>query len=408
MRQIRRWQQAQLVYMPSAVSLPFSTWGYDANDDDADGLEVPEKFPLIFPSKVESARRDAICLHRVTEHERQLRFAQLQDSLIELRRARRIRHTLLINHQTQIAGQGQRANTRSRAVISSVEERISKFAQRYRAAYDALIQLDPTGKWQETYLELKDEDNRGPGKEDDERGPGDGSYTFSWIWLANPRVRDASDVTYGGDASDEDISDVMRVQWATSQARMGRWTEEVDLLQEEMRRVVEFLEWKSKDWLEKQDVRLMTASSSIQSGLRAYARKQAAIHHNLAVSFLKLWYPTLVSYRLEHSWITDYAKTHGVSLKSDNPTSKAQKTSKARIHNEAGGGCTQVTAASLAQSQDLSNITVADSAMLLEEYAEDGDKDEGVDSEAEGPPDCLDLHSDDDDYDGDDLDFDFY
>jgi hypothetical protein len=63
---------------------------------------------------------------------------------------------------------GQRANTRSRSVIDGVQERIDKFARRYRAAYGALLRLDPSGDWSTTYLELRDCDNRGPGKEIEE------------------------------------------------------------------------------------------------------------------------------------------------------------------------------------------------------------------------------------------------
>ena len=113
-------------------------------------------------------------------------MAQLQDSIIKLRHARKIRRKLLLNHYTQIAGQGQWANTRSRTVLNSVESRIVKFVKRYRIAYRALLQLDPSGDWQEVFLELKDSDNRGPGKENDEEGTGDSSYFRSWIWLPNP------------------------------------------------------------------------------------------------------------------------------------------------------------------------------------------------------------------------------
>jgi hypothetical protein len=302
--------------MPGVATASPPAPDHDANGDGAGYLETPEKMSLILPSGLESTLRNMVCLHRVAKYERQMCLAQLQDSLIELRCVRRIRHTLLVNHRTQIAGQGQRANTRSRTVINSIEERITKFVQRYRVAYNALVQLDLTGEWKGTYLELKDEDNRGPGKEDDEKGPGDGSYTFSWIWLSNPRLCDTggSDSGYVGDAaSDEEVNDVMRVQWTTSCARMERWTEEVELLQEEMRRVVMFLEWKSERWLTKQDARLTTAPSGVQSGLQAYARKQAAIHHDLAMLFSKLWYSTLALCGLDHSWIADYMKKHGIS-----------------------------------------------------------------------------------------------
>ena len=140
-----------------------------------------------------------------------------------------------MNHWFQIASQGRRANTRSHSVIDGIQERINRFTQRYRAAYQALLQLDPSGKWQETYLELKDCDNRGPGKEPEEQGVGDGSYTPSWIWLLNPRARDPSgDTDIDEGATDEEVNNTMRVEWATSFARMERWAEEAVLLQEEM------------------------------------------------------------------------------------------------------------------------------------------------------------------------------
>ena len=167
-RQIWKWRQAQVVYMPGALAPPFPTHDDDADADDTEGSDLPENIPLILPSEVESTRRPMICLHRVAEVEHELRLAQIKDSLIELCHARRIRYSLHLNHQTQIAGQGQRVETRSRSVVGTINERISKFVRRYRTAYNALLQLDPTGAWRKTYLELKDEDNRGPGKEDNE------------------------------------------------------------------------------------------------------------------------------------------------------------------------------------------------------------------------------------------------
>lgn len=82
---------------------------------------------------------------------------------------------------------------------------------------------------------MKDSDNRGPGKESNEDGPGDGSYFRSWIWLLNPRAPDATDVGVGEEgASEEDVNELLRVEWTTSFARLERWAEEVELLQEEM------------------------------------------------------------------------------------------------------------------------------------------------------------------------------
>ena len=181
--------------------------------------------------------------------------------------------------------------------------------------YQALLWLDPTGDWRDTYLVLKDADNQGPGKERDEDGVGDGNYYRSWIWLHNPRAPDVADSDAGEEvASEEDVNEVLRVEWTTSFARLERWSEEVELVQEEMRRVIIFLERKSQDWSARVDARQGNASSNIESGLNAYARKQAAVHHNLALSFMKLWFPTLVSHNLEHSWATAFLIRNGVPL----------------------------------------------------------------------------------------------
>ena len=194
---------------------------------------------------------------------------------------------------------------------------------------------------------MKDEDNRGPGKEDHEQVLSDGLYTFSWIWLLNPRAHDMDGIeaVHGeGGASDKEVNDVMRVQWTTSRARMERWVEEVELLQEEMHQVVGFLEWKLENWFAKKDIRLMTTPSGIRSGLQAYARKQAAIYHDLAVSFSRLWRPTLVSYNLKHSWITEYMEWHKIPLSDTNvSTSQARGIFKARVLNTGGEGAWKPT-----------------------------------------------------------------
>ena len=312
MREIKKWKGVQLVYMPGVAMTPFQVSDDNADDND---VETAENVPLLLPSSLDSETRKRVCLHRVAEHEHLLRLAQAKDSLIELQHTRKIRRTMLVDHRMQLAGQGQRVQTRSRATMSTVETRIAKFVERYRAAYRALLQLDPTGSWRERFLELKDSDNRGPGKETEEEGVGDGSYFRSWIWLANPRNPDTIDDEAGEEgASEEEVNEMLRVEWTTSYARLERWAEELELLQEEMRRVVTFLDWKSVDWLGKVDTRAGDVASDIQSGLHAYAQKQAAIFHNLAMSFTKLWYPTLVSYGLRHSWTTEFMEKHKTPL----------------------------------------------------------------------------------------------
>ena len=415
-----------------------------ASEDDAGGdLEPVESTPLLFPSRLAPENRHWTCLHRVAEHEQLLRMAQLQDSLIELRHTRKIRHKLLLNHHVQIAGQGQRASTRSRAVLESVEDRIAKYVERYRLAYRALLQLDPTGDWRKTYKELRDCDNRGPGKERDEERASNGKYFRSWIWLPNPQVAlsakarpvdgtegdvgkggsrgdggearvggvDLDDEAVGGPTNDEagrasandeavatagrasandsddaeigtannkaevniameeevdddaevetatqeEVNEVIRVEWTTSYARLARWTEEVELLHEEMRRVVAFLEWKSVDWLARADGRGENPTLDIRSGLNAYAQKQAAVYHDLAVSFAKFWYPTLESYGLECSWVVDYMNSHSLPLpNTDIPLSRERGIFKFRIPDKSRK---TITPAAPSPSQSLAVAT---------------------------------------------------
>ena len=372
MRQIKKWREIQLTYMPGVIA---TLQEADEDNDEDNEIVVAETIPLILPSGLDPAIREIICLHQVSEHERVLRMAHLQDSLAELRHTRKIRRKLLLNHYMQVAGHGTRSNTRSRTVLNGVENRITKFVERYRVAYKALLQLDPNGDWRETYLELKDSDNRGPGKEDSEKGTGDGSYFRSWIWLSNPRATDTAGGEAGEEgASEEDVNELLRVEWTTSFARLERWTEEVELLQEEMRRVVTFLEWKSADWLAKVDARQGTSTLDIQSGIGAYARKQAAVYHDLAVSFVKLWGPTLKSYDLEHSWLTEYTAHHGISLADANVSVSRRGIFKFRLSKKSRGttvasaaGSAPPVAKASADNRPLSEEATANDHPILEE-----------------------------------------
>ena len=285
------------------------------------GPSVREKAELVklwLPSHLDAAERDSLCSGGIIASERELRFGQLHDALNELRRARRIRRGLVTFHKVQLAGQGQKTQTKSRAVMHTIQERIDRFVQRYRVARNALLQLEPSGGWQDLYPALEDHDNRGPGKEPEEVLTSDGRYTPSWIWLSNPNA--ATGDPMQSTISPDEVNEDMRTEWAQCVARADRWDEEVVLLQEEMRRVVHFLEWKSKDWVSRADVRAGVVTPQVYSGLSAYAHKQSSIFRNLAVRFCQDWRSKLVSLSLSHTWATEFLKTHGAPLV--NPDSK--------------------------------------------------------------------------------------
>ncbi|KAJ7704636.1 hypothetical protein B0H14DRAFT_2647595 [Mycena olivaceomarginata] len=87
---------------------------------------------------------------------------------------------------------------------------------------------------------------------------------MSWIWTAPGAF----------DNEEGRLHDSIRVEWCRARARKVRWSEEVMLLREEMRRVLRYLAWQGVWWrahaLLRSDV-----SRSITAGIEAYALKQA-------------------------------------------------------------------------------------------------------------------------------------
>lgn len=137
-----------------------------------------------------------------------------------------------------ISGTGNAPHTRLRTLYESIQGRIHRAANTYRTAYTALLALDPNGRWKSRFQELKTEDIRGPGRQSDDI-ISNSKYELSWIWSVG-KGRDNSD------SVEEEFDDVMWVEWAKAKAQQDRWDEERQLLQEEMRRTVVYLEWKAR------------------------------------------------------------------------------------------------------------------------------------------------------------------
>lgn len=284
---------------------------------DADELDEskPELWPLFFPSQLSQVNR-SFCYKGVAETEETLRLAQVQDNLVDLRRLRRTLRSMRMFSNTNLIGEGQKTQTKSRTVESGLIVRTNRAVRRYRLAYSALLSLDPAGDWRKEYLELTDKDNRGPGKELYEQGVGDGRYAMSWIWMGALGGEDQD-----GTGPSEEVNETVRYEWMTSRARADRWREESDLLQEEMRRVIAFLEWKSSSWSSRVGSRGASVAADIVHGADCYARKQANIYHELALSLANQWLPHLLALGLDVAWTRTYPWTAEiVPLTAEHPT----------------------------------------------------------------------------------------
>lgn len=94
-----------------------------------------------------------------------------------------------------------------------------------------------------------------------------------------------------------------------SYARVERWKEEVQLLAEEMRRVVAFLDWRRLWWLSQADKRREVAKEleeDLPSGLEAYAKQQADCYDCLTTSFARKWVDLLRRSEPPSSWCDQY------------------------------------------------------------------------------------------------------
>ena len=80
----------------------------------------------------------------------------------------------------------------------------------------------------------------------------------------------------------------MRVEYAKTRARALRWSEEVYLVKEEMRRVLEFFNWKMNWWAERAS-HFGTRLDTIAVGFIIYANRQISVLERIGQRFKRLW-----------------------------------------------------------------------------------------------------------------------
>ena len=316
---IRAWEDVLPIYMPGfpqrrAVLESTSTAIH------------PEDAIIWLPSQIPAALRLRVCSPELPEIEERIRTAHCYDGLDTIRHVLTIKSRMVMFKNKNV--RGQREGTRSRAVIDRVHERVRAAAEKYRTARRAKHALAGEGEWEQVLQVLQDGDIRGyqdpnrlvvragrrgtledgqvevepgVGMDDDDGGGDEGSdinllheirarrdgtgetrRTLSWIWTTQSRSPNPSDE---GD-------DILRAEWAKSQARAARCREEVLLLREEMRRVLAFLEWKSSWWLDRENLRVDIAND-LTEGLKAYAQTQGDLQRALNEHFRAIWQSSL-------------------------------------------------------------------------------------------------------------------
>ncbi|KAK6981487.1 CxC2 domain-containing protein [Favolaschia claudopus] len=224
-------------------------------------------------------------------YEFELRVGQAHAALEELRRLLLVR-TAQYQYKNEFQ-RGVAANTRGKTAIASTDEQIRRAAAEYRETVwqqqlRVLMPDDVRPRPRATFSDpqrkagykRKRGQTREQFAEEKQRREAD-ARPASWIWLSQLSENEESQ---GG------MVEALRVEWAKTRARAHRWTEEVDLLEEEMRRVLQFLEWKAGWWTGLVGQREAVVSDAVlNEGFTAYARRQSRTQLDLRARFQANW-----------------------------------------------------------------------------------------------------------------------
>ncbi|KAK6974865.1 CxC2 domain-containing protein [Favolaschia claudopus] len=309
LRRIHKFRQIQAVYMPSVRALLSEAQQgiYDGNGD-----QLPEATRLFMPSELGNREvRGRACATGLAEIEARMRHGEACDALEAVRhglRARTMTNRFKLRNWT-----GQGAMTRGQAILRQINIKIHAAKLRYRYARAALLVLRGHGSWEEELRILADDDVRALNeraltaeeKAQNEHwtelggavleggveraagvAAGEGSHTLSWIWYTAGRL---------SDESDGKLLDALRVEWSKAYSRAKRYSEDVRLLREEMRRTVAFGQTAAVMWDElAANAQLPGSEPEVVEGRRAYACERAAHERRTCAVLEKQWAGILV------------------------------------------------------------------------------------------------------------------
>ncbi|KAJ7687061.1 hypothetical protein B0H14DRAFT_2654047 [Mycena olivaceomarginata] len=291
---ITRFQALQRVYMPGAMDA--ITMAEEEHDSDGPPPK-PEHIKLWMPSEMVADGPDDMlrgCVMGMLNMEARLRVAQCENSLVGLRSRLHAKRFLIDDRNANVTGQV--ASTKARVLIAQIGERVDAQAKWYQQGRAALVALKASAAY--PYLRVLapgdvtlDGDSgdtdaaarkklamigAGRGARTPRNAPGTSKRVMSWIWTAPGTF----------DEEEEHLHDSIRVEWCYARACKMRWSEEVMLLREEMRRVVRYLGWQTDWWRDRAEVR-RRLTREVAAGVRAYALKQGDWHERLA-GFLRV------------------------------------------------------------------------------------------------------------------------
>ncbi|KAF8168597.1 hypothetical protein K438DRAFT_1616101, partial [Mycena galopus ATCC 62051] len=305
LRQIHKFRQVQAVYMPALRILLSDEQRqmYDGNGD-----QLPEATRLFMPSEVPlSSTRARACATGLPEIEARMRYGEAGQALEVLRHGLRTRTMTNRYKLRNFTGEGQAKMTRGQGILRQINIKIHHAKVHYRYSRAALLALRGHGAWEVELKVLDDDDVRALNEQAltaEEKAQnahwaelggafieggaaltaglaaGEGSHTLSWIWY-----------TVGKEVEQDDpkLHDALRLEWCKAYARSRRYSEEVRLLREEMRRTIAYGVTAAEKWEELMVQELSGAEPEVTEGRRAYAAEQAAKERTTVARLERNW-----------------------------------------------------------------------------------------------------------------------
>ncbi|KAF7342992.1 CxC2 domain-containing protein [Mycena venus] len=158
LKRIRRFRKLQQTYMPECTRFLMEAQREVWNKKN----RVPEAIKLFLPSELSSASRAQACEKGLDAIEEEMREAELQESLEELRQALRTR--MVANYFGHRNTTSQQALTHGQGLLQQIAIQILKAKLRCRYARNAYLRLKGHGPWEKVYNMLNEEDVRGINK----------------------------------------------------------------------------------------------------------------------------------------------------------------------------------------------------------------------------------------------------
>ncbi|KAJ7481074.1 hypothetical protein B0H11DRAFT_1724414, partial [Mycena galericulata] len=310
-RYIARFRALQSAYTPAAMQALAERPVPQPGKEEEEAARV-ETVPLFLPSALSEDQRATGCNRGVVAIETRLRDAQCRSALDQIRNALHVKSRFRTYKGGQVRHQG--ATTRARNLMNRNDRKIRIHAEKYIAARDAKRRLvgEASVGWRRLNpkkdlrcMESADDaaqrnkrkvlgkgkkravgapptaEEKRDGVPEGGRGrdrPSEGRRSVSWIWMG---------VESDASATNEAILAGLRAEWAKAWARTRRWTEEVRLLKEEMRRIPISLRWRAAWWVDRSEGDGFTGYHA--EGTRAYALRQASLMRRLADHFEMMW-----------------------------------------------------------------------------------------------------------------------